>query len=126
MTPRSRRNRARSSRATEASGVPFAAGVAGLSILAGAVTWHVAPMVETAWAASSVEAASAPVGPVVEVAPPILKVPQPVADTVHYSGCRAVGAAGAAPLRRRSPGYRPERVGDGDGIACEDHGESPR
>jgi hypothetical protein len=36
-----------------------------------------------------------------------------------YSGCNAVRAAGAAPLYRDQPGYRPEMDGDGDGIACE-------
>ena len=36
-----------------------------------------------------------------------------------YSGCNAVRAAGAAPLYRDQPGYRPEMDRDGDGIACE-------
>jgi len=38
---------------------------------------------------------------------------------VYYSGCREARAAGAAPLYRGQPGYRPEMDGDGDGIACE-------
>jgi hypothetical protein len=42
-------------------------------------------------------------------------------DSVYYSGCNAVRAAGAAPLYRGEPGYRPEMDGDGDGIACEPH-----
>lgn len=37
----------------------------------------------------------------------------------YYSGCNAVRAAGAAPLYRGQPGYRPEMDGDGDGVACE-------
>ncbi len=37
----------------------------------------------------------------------------------YYSGCNAVRAAGAAPLYRGEPGYRPEMDGDGDGVACE-------
>ncbi len=40
---------------------------------------------------------------------------------VYYSGCNAVRAAGAAPLHRGEPGYRPEMDGDNDGIACEPH-----
>jgi hypothetical protein len=42
-----------------------------------------------------------------------------VSDDVYYSGCREVRAAGAAPLYRGEPGYRPEMDGDSDGIACE-------
>ena len=38
---------------------------------------------------------------------------------VYYSGCREARAAGAAPIYRGQPGYRPEMDGDGDGIACE-------
>lgn len=41
--------------------------------------------------------------------------------SVHYPGCNAVRAAGAAPLHRGQPGYREEMDGDGDGIACEPH-----
>jgi endonuclease YncB( thermonuclease family) len=36
-----------------------------------------------------------------------------------YRNCAEVRAAGAAPLRRGQPGYRPEMDGDLDGIACE-------
>lgn len=36
-----------------------------------------------------------------------------------YRGCDEVRAAGAAPLYRGQPGYRPDMDGDGDGIACE-------
>jgi endonuclease YncB( thermonuclease family) len=38
---------------------------------------------------------------------------------VYFRNCREAWAAGAAPLRRGQPGYRPEMDGDGDGIACE-------
>ncbi|WBY17265.1 DUF1294 domain-containing protein [Erythrobacteraceae bacterium WH01K] len=37
----------------------------------------------------------------------------------HFSGCNAVRAAGAAPLRYGEPGYRSDMDGDGDGVACE-------
>ncbi|WP_081473930.1 thermonuclease family protein [Novosphingobium pentaromativorans] len=38
---------------------------------------------------------------------------------VYYRNCAAAWAAGAAPIYRGQPGYRPEMDGDGDGIACE-------
>jgi hypothetical protein len=40
-------------------------------------------------------------------------------SSVFYTGCRAVRAAGAAPLYRGQPGYRAGMDGDNDGIACE-------
>ncbi len=40
-------------------------------------------------------------------------------SSIFYSGCRAVRAAGAAPLYRGQPGYRPGMDSDNDGIACE-------
>lgn len=40
-------------------------------------------------------------------------------SSVYYRNCAAARAAGAAPLRRGQPGYRPEMDGDGDGVACE-------
>jgi len=51
-------------------------------------------------------------------APPIAS---PIASNVYYAGCNEVRAAGAAPLYRGQPGYRPEMDGDDDGIACEPH-----
>lgn len=42
-----------------------------------------------------------------------------IEQSVTYSGCNAVRAAGKAPLYAGQPGYRPEMDGDGDGIACE-------
>lgn len=44
--------------------------------------------------------------------------PEPPAD-VYYANCAAAWAAGAAPLTRGDPGYRPGLDGDGDGRACE-------
>ncbi|OJW72763.1 MAG: hypothetical protein BGO57_16140 [Sphingomonadales bacterium 63-6] len=38
---------------------------------------------------------------------------------VFYRNCNEARAAGAAPLHRGQPGYRPEMDGDNDGIACE-------
>ena len=42
----------------------------------------------------------------------------PSAAPVHYRNCRAVRAAGKAPLLRGQPGYEPRLDPDGDGIAC--------
>ena len=39
--------------------------------------------------------------------------------TVFFRNCREARAAGAAPIYRGQPGYRPEMDGDNDGIACE-------
>lgn len=46
-------------------------------------------------------------------------VPPPPAQEVYYANCSAAKAAGAAPLYRGNPGYRPALDRDGDGIACE-------
>jgi len=45
--------------------------------------------------------------------------PPPAQTNVYYPYCRDARAAGAAPLYRGQPGYRPELDADGDGIACE-------
>lgn len=48
--------------------------------------------------------------------------PEPAAARpagVYYRNCDAARAAGAAPIRRGQPGYRPEMDGDSDGVACE-------
>lgn len=37
----------------------------------------------------------------------------------YYADCDAARTAGAAPLHRGSPGYRPELDPDGDSTACE-------
>ncbi|MCW2505673.1 MAG: hypothetical protein JWO79_3957 [Actinomycetia bacterium] len=44
--------------------------------------------------------------------------PKPPA-AVYYANCSAARAAGAAPLYRGEPGYRPALDRDNDGIACE-------
>ncbi|WP_019008251.1 excalibur calcium-binding domain-containing protein [Deinococcus aquatilis] len=41
------------------------------------------------------------------------------AKPTYFASCAAARAAGAAPIRRGQPGYRPEMDGDGDGVACE-------
>lgn len=40
-------------------------------------------------------------------------------DTVYYKNCGEARAAGAAPIERGEPGYRPELDRNNDGIACE-------
>lgn len=37
----------------------------------------------------------------------------------RWAGCDDARAAGAAPIYRGEPGYRPDIDGDDDGIACE-------
>jgi hypothetical protein len=56
-----------------------------------------------------------------EAAPHAAKVEakHQVEQSVYYSGCNAVRAAGKAPLFIGSPGYREGMDGDSDGIACE-------
>ena len=44
-----------------------------------------------------------------------------IEQSLTYSGCNEVRAAGKAPIRAGEPGYRSEMDGDGDGIACEPH-----
>ena len=44
---------------------------------------------------------------------------QAIEQSVHYSGCNEVRAAGKAPILAGEPGYRDDMDGDGDGIACE-------
>jgi endonuclease YncB( thermonuclease family) len=43
----------------------------------------------------------------------------PTRSGVMFRNCKEAWAAGAAPLYRDQPGYRPEMDSDGDGIACE-------
>lgn len=40
-------------------------------------------------------------------------------NAVYFRNCKEAWAAGAAPLMRGQPGYRPEIDGDNDGVACE-------
>jgi len=44
-----------------------------------------------------------------------------IEQSVYYSGCNEVRAAGKAPLLAGQPGYREGMDGDSDGIACEPH-----
>lgn len=43
----------------------------------------------------------------------------PAPSNVYYPNCAAARAAGAAPIYRGQPGYRPGLDRDGDGVACE-------
>lgn len=58
-------------------------------------------------------------------APPVqrqerfVSAPSASSGGVYFRNCAAARAAGAAPLYRGRPGYRPEMDGDNDGIACE-------
>ncbi len=45
--------------------------------------------------------------------------PSPTVASVYYANCAAARAAGAAPLNRGEPGYRPALDRDNDGVACE-------
>jgi hypothetical protein len=62
---------------------------------------------------------------------PVSPVPSTVTPTAvasasgYYGSCAAAEAAGAAPLRRGRPGYRPELDRDGDGVACDATPTSP-
>lgn len=57
--------------------------------------------------------------PVVRVARAASRPASQPSGQVWFRNCAAARAAGAAPLYRGRPGYRPEMDGDGDGIACE-------
>ena len=50
---------------------------------------------------------------------PVVANSAAVEQSVHYSGCDEVRAAGKAPLHAGQPGYREDMDGDGDGLACE-------
>jgi micrococcal nuclease len=41
------------------------------------------------------------------------------ADDEHYESCQDAESAGAAPLHKGDPGYRPDLDGDNDGTACD-------
>jgi Excalibur calcium-binding domain len=53
---------------------------------------------------------------------PGMPVPTPTASA-YYPNCAAAEAAGAAPLSRGRPGYRPELDRDDDGVACDQPGQ---
>ena len=74
----------------------------------------------------------APPAPVAAAPAPQALVPQPAAApappppppapapaSVHYENCDAARAAGAAPVYRGDPGYRPGLDRDDDGVGCE-------
>jgi len=44
---------------------------------------------------------------------------RPSNSSVYYPNCAAARAAGAAPIYRGQPGYRPALDRDNDGVACE-------
>lgn len=44
---------------------------------------------------------------------------QPLRSGGAFANCSAARAAGAAPVRRGSPGYGPHLDRDGDGVGCE-------
>lgn len=82
-----------------------------------AYTWLGATVVTQFPSYSGVAAepvAPQPVYPVVNVAQQ-----QPAEDKVYYRNCTAARAAGAAPIYRGEPGYRPALDRDSDGVACE-------
>ena len=68
--------------------------------------------------ATEAPSAEAPAAPVSE-APAQPAQQAPAQSSVYYKNCDAVRAAGAAPLHRGEPGYRPGLDSDGDGVACE-------
>lgn len=51
--------------------------------------------------------------------PPPAEPPPPAPADVYYANCSEARAAGAAPLHRGDPGYRPALDRDDDGVACE-------
>ncbi|MBP2321440.1 hypothetical protein JOF56_001825 [Kibdelosporangium banguiense] len=58
--------------------------------------------------------------PAPETAPPLPEPPvEPEPPAAYYKNCDAARAAGAAPLHRGDPGYRPALDRDKDGAACE-------
>lgn len=76
------------------------------------------PLPRPAWIVAAVEAelATAPEPAAVPFAAPLAD-PEPA--SAYYRSCAAARAAGAAPMRRGEPGYRPGLDRDNDGVACE-------
>ncbi|GAA5513672.1 hypothetical protein Dcar01_02416 [Deinococcus carri] len=81
-----------------------------------AITTAHGPAVPTNPPASRPAPAAAAPRPATPAAIPPTPAP---ASSVYYANCAAVRAAGAAPLLRGQPGYRPGLDRDGDGRACE-------
>jgi hypothetical protein len=65
--------------------------------------------------AAAVTTPPPPPPPVATQEPTTTEAPPPA----YYANCAAAKAAGAAPLHRGDPGYRPALDRDGDGTACE-------
>ncbi|MFI6871322.1 excalibur calcium-binding domain-containing protein [Nocardia sp. NPDC050406] len=68
--------------------------------------------------ADPVTTASAPTATTL-TPPTTAPIAAPAQSSVYYANCTAARAAGAAPLHRGDPGYRPPLDRDNDGIACE-------
>lgn len=75
--------------------------------------------VVTATARSRVYGLVVPAAPVAGPVPAAPVVTPPSGGgSVFYANCDAVRRAGAAPVRRGDPGYRPGLDSDGDGVGC--------
>lgn len=70
-------------------------------------------------AAAEKAAADAAAAEASRLAAPAAPVVPAVPAAVYYANCTAAKAAGAAPMRAGSPGYRLELDRDRDGIACD-------
>ena len=81
----------------------FGEQVLSLSIFVAIATWALTPNIWSGWAFAT------------KSRDEIARVEQ----SVYYPGCSEAHAAGATPIYRGSPGYRPGMDGDNDGIACE-------
>lgn len=100
------------------SGKPIAKAIGAKYALVAADAGHAITVRVTASSAGYKTTAktSAATAKVAKAAPPVnLKPPA----EVYYANCAAARAAGAAPIRRGQPGYRPALDRDDDGIACE-------
>lgn len=82
-------------------------------VLVFAATWIATPNLQRLWAQTSTPEPTA--------AKAAVQDPEAAERSVYFSGCSEARAAGAAPIHRGSPGYRPEMDGDGDGVACENY-----
>ena len=56
-------------------------------------------------------------------APPTMAAPAPV--VVHFASCAVALAAGVSMIPYGDPQYSPDLDHDGDGIACDQHGDPP-
>jgi hypothetical protein len=67
----------------------------------------------------SMDAPTTDLGP----APPTMAAPAPV--VVHFASCAVALAAGVSMIPYGDPQYSPDLDHDGDGIACDQHGDPP-